>query len=243
MSSTASDVRNRGQGRIGLLGKLFSFASNLLVILLLAVITSIFIEWVGMSLWWKDEGVNHSKRMVDTELSYIGADLRESLYGPVPVDIANHYSSRVGDYLGTESSINKYVDKLSRNRGLTRVGGFMRASGETIINYYESAVNIIKVFVMRLVVIVFSAPLFILLIFAASIDGLVQRELRKAGGGREYGFVYHQLKSWFKWLFFLPLFIYLASPFATHPTYIIVPGAVGVATLCFFISSTFKKYL
>jgi len=67
-------------------------------------------------------------------------------------------------------------------------------------------------------------PIFLLFSLVALVDGLVQRDLRRWGGGRESSFVYHYAKK-----AALPLVV---LPFATL-------FALTVAVT----ASTFKKYL
>jgi integrating conjugative element membrane protein (TIGR03747 family) len=77
----------------------------------------------------------------------------------------------------------------------------------------------------------------------ALVDGLVQRDLRRWGGGRESSFVYHYEKKAALPLVVLAWVIYLALPFSLHPTFVVLPFAALFALTVAVTASTFKKYL
>lgn len=47
-------------------------------------------------------------------------------------------------------------------------------------------------FVVRLVILVMTIPLFLMAAFTGLVDGLVRRDLRKFGAGRESSYLYHK---------------------------------------------------
>jgi integrating conjugative element membrane protein (TIGR03747 family) len=51
--------------------------------------------------------------------------------------------------------------------------------------YLEAASTVTQTFVIRLALIVFSMPVFLLAGLIGAVDGLVERDLRRWGGGRE----------------------------------------------------------
>jgi len=73
----------------------------------------------------------------------------------------------------------------------------------------------------------------------ALVDGLVQRDLRRWGGGRESSFVYHYAKKEALPLVVLTWVTYLALPL----TFVILPFASLFALTVAVTASTFKKYL
>ena len=82
-----------------------------------------------------------------------------------------------------------------------------------------------------------------MLMVVGLVDGLVQRDLRRWGGGRESAYVYHYAKR--SNLFFLGLgaVVYLAIPVSLHPAMVLVPFAAACATTVGVTASRFKKYL
>ena len=99
------------------------------------------------------------------------------------------------------------------------------------------------VFIVRLLVLLLTLPLFVLAAFVGLIDGLVRRDIRRFGAGRESGFVYHRAKASLMPLAIAPWVIYLALPISMHPLLILLPSAIlpGIAMDVF--AGSFKKYL
>ena len=77
----------------------------------------------------------------------------------------------------------------------------------------------------------------------ALVDGLVRRDLRRWGGGRESSFVYHYAKKAAIPLIIMAWVFYLALPFSLHPSWIILPFALVFGFAVTITASTFKKYL
>jgi len=59
-------------------------------------------------------------------------------------------------------------------------------------DYLQAAVAATEVYAIRLAVMVSALPVFLLAGLVAVVDGLGQRDLRRFGGGREKGQVYHR---------------------------------------------------
>ena len=75
------------------------------------------------------------------------------------------------------------------------------------------------------------------------VDGLVQRDLRRFGGGLESGLLYHHRKAMRRPMLSLPLFLYLISPWSLHPTTIFVPFVLGFGPFVQGTVARLKKYL
>ena len=75
------------------------------------------------------------------------------------------------------------------------------------------------------------------------VDGLVRRDIRKFGAGRESGFIYHRAKAALMPLAVLPWVIYLALPVSLHPLLILLPGAMLLGLAMNIAAGSFKKYL
>ena len=75
----------------------------------------------------------------------------------------------------------------------------------------------------------------------ALVDGFVQWDLRRWGGGRESSFVYHWAKHSALPLLVVSWVVYLALPFSLHPTFVILPFATLFALSVAVTASSFKK--
>ena len=100
-----------------------------------------------------------------------------------------------------------------------------------------------QVFAVRLAILTLATPVFGLFATVALVDGLVRRDLRRWGGGRESSFVYHYAKNAALPLVIIAWVLYLALPFSLHPSWVILPFALGFALTVTVTASTFKKYL
>ena len=79
----------------GTLARLLTGLAQCLKWLLLSLLFSIVFEWLGMVFWWEEQGVLHSRQMLQSELSYLDGDLRRSLLTPDPVRFASDLAGRV----------------------------------------------------------------------------------------------------------------------------------------------------
>ncbi len=103
--------------------------------------------------------------------------------------------------------------------------------------------QVTQVFSVRLAILILAMPVFLLFSLVALVDGLVQRDLRRWGGGRKSSFVYHYAKKAAFPLVILTWVTYLALPFSLHPTFVVLSFAMLFALTVAVTASTFKKYL
>ena len=87
MAEAVADPRRQAVQQ-GLFSKTLSAAAKLIMWLLFSLLFSIIIEWVGMVLWWPDEGTDHSRNMLVTEISYLDYDFRRSVVTSDPARFA-----------------------------------------------------------------------------------------------------------------------------------------------------------
>ncbi len=98
-------------------------------------------------------------------------------------------------------------------------------------------------FCVRLVVLALTLPLFAMAAFTGLVDGLVRRDLRKFGAGRESSYLYHKARGTIVPLTILPWTLYLAIPISLSPLLVLMPCAVLLGLSISITASTFKKYL
>lgn len=114
---------------------------------------------------------------------------------------------------------------------------------QLIAAYVLAAMQVTQVFSVSLAILVLALPVFGLFSLVAIVDGLVKRDLRRLGGGRESSFVYHWAKRSALPLLVLTWVVYLALPFSLHPSFVVLPFATLFALSVAVTASTFKKYL
>lgn len=110
-------------------------------------------------------------------------------------------------------------------------------------SYLIAAAFVLLVFIVRLLVLIHTLPLFLLAAFVGLVDGLVGRDLRRFGAGRESGFIYHRAKASLIPLAVLPWVIYLALPVSISPLLILLPSAIALAIAMNVFAGSFKKYI
>jgi integrating conjugative element membrane protein (TIGR03747 family) len=224
--------------------RLISTFLSMARLLVIAWVLSICIEWVGLTFVWSEEGAAHSERMLATELNYLHDGFRQWIVGIAPVEVATWFAlslrywvfdfTRISDFVrwaATAPPEASYVRRTLSN--VTRY----------TLEYFYASVNSTQLFAVRLAVLVLSSPIFLLVGIAALIDGLVERELRKYGGGNESAFVYHNVKPWMRPALVGSWLIYLALPFSLHPNFIFVPAAMFFGLAVYLTSTWFKKFI
>lgn len=86
-------------------------------------------------------------------------------------------------------------------------------------------------------------PLFLLLGSVAFLDGLVERDLRKWGFGRESALLYHRARRYIPYSLLVSVVIYLALPISLAPTKLFVLASIVFALAVFLTARSFKKYI
>lgn len=221
--------------------------------LTVSLLLSIVIEWLCITFLWPEQGHLHSKQVMQEEFGWFSAEFQQSLLYSAPVTLAEHIIQFVHKWLFVKSGIENWL-----NTPVTGIKTIHWADldWKTITNtnwmaylvfyvraYVESALYVTIVFIIRLMIIVLTSPLFILAGIVGLIDGLVTRDLRRFGIGRESAFKYHHAKRSVAPVMFIAWVIYLSIPFSIHPNLILIPAALLFGLTISLTASNFKKYL
>ena len=117
---------------------------------------------------------------------------------------------------------------------------------DTYIANFE-AIRVVMVgtqlFGIRLATLLMATPLLALAYLVALTDGLVQRAVRRASGGRESASLYHRAKHLQVMLLTMCGAISLLLPLSIDPRWIWAPGIVVLAILVRFQWVYYKKHL
>jgi len=87
MAAAVSDPRRR-EVRKGLVSTALTTLARVGQWLLLALLFSILTEWAGMVFRWPDEGLQHSRSMLEAEIGYLDSDFRRSVVTSSPAEFA-----------------------------------------------------------------------------------------------------------------------------------------------------------
>jgi integrating conjugative element membrane protein (TIGR03747 family) len=244
MPEAVADPRRRVVQE-GLISKSLTATAKVIQWVLFSLVFSIIIEWAGMVLWWPDEGLDHSRTMLAKEIGYLDTDFRRSVVTSDPARFAKRFADNTYHYL---FEVTRFVDfirwvSLQPTTNEQGVRPTLHKVYDPIAEFVIAMMQVTQVFSVRLAILTLAMPVFLLFSLVALVDGLVQRDLRRWGGGRESSFVYHYAKKAALPLVVLTWVIYLALPFSLHPTFIVLPFATLFALTLAVTASTFKKYL
>lgn len=109
--------------------------------------------------------------------------------------------------------------------------------------FWESAAIGLQLFSARLAVLVLTLPLLCLAAVGGFADGLVVWFLRRTGGGRESGFIYHRAKRAVAYSLVLSAAVYLVPPLVMDPRWLLPPLLIVFASGIRYATAYFKKYL
>jgi len=213
--------------------------------LLLSLLFSIVVECAGMVFWWPEAGLDHSRQMLQQELDYLDGDARHSVLTSEPGHFARRIAKRSHYLLFELTGAVRLIAWLSMPPTTAESGVRLRLHWmyQPVSKYVSAAIQIVQVFSVRLAILCLATPLFLLFSVVGLVDGLVQRDLRRWGGGRESSYLYHYAKG-SVWVFFLTAWVsYLTLPISIHPVFVVLPFAVLFAMSISVTASTFKKYL
>jgi len=227
-----------------LLGRILVTLLKIFFWLFLSLIMSIIIEWVGMTMYWQDEGITHSQNMLQTEINYVNNDFKQSLISDNPGMMAESYSDTFLKYTFQKSGIEGMLEwAFNSNPSGKWLIGATKSMIRSLADYIVAAITIIQLFAVRLSILVLAIPAFILFGAVGLVDGLAQRDLRRWGAGRESAFIYHNAKRTILPFLSMPWIVYLAMPNTIHPNYVILPFAIFFGIAISVTASSFKKYL
>tara|TARA_R110000782_G_scaffold25016_1_gene65414 strand:- start:98 stop:784 length:687 start_codon:yes stop_codon:yes gene_type:complete len=206
-----------------------SLVLRLLSVLFASLVFSILAEWLGIAFFWPESGAGHSAGMLQREVEYLNQDFRTTVFGNDPAIAITSLAGRAYYYTFQWTRIEDALSWFGNQFGLYS---------------YTLAVGIIaQLFLVRLGILTFSLPVFVLFATVGITSGLAMRDIRRWSGGREFGGVYHSAKRIAPKALVLAWFIYLALPVSLHPNAIILPCAVLFGLNLLIISASYKKYL
>lgn len=221
-----------------IVGAVFTLVGSVLVSLIVGCVT----EWVGMHLWWADEGAGHAYRCLNEDIAYLDG-YRRSLIVADGQALAVEWAAWAGhSAIGLPALARRSAQaRAQRAAGPKRIGQALLAD---VGPYAESAYYVIQDTAVRLAVVVLALPAFAVAVVVGLTDGLVRRDLRRWSGGRESSAVYHYAKRWLWPASTLGFTLYLAWPTAGfNPAAAILPGFAALAALLSLMAASFKKYL
>lgn len=248
MADIAEKAQQQQEGQKTFLGMLFTAPFHFLGVMFGSLLGAILVEWVCLYIFWPDAGWRHAQQMFEHEFSWVSQDLLRSAVIQEPGRTATWLVSWVYDGLVVKTGMIGWVQGMEA----TAQAGpqvqfdvrYLVAQGITTVqNYALAALFTVLTFCVRLVVLALTLPLFGMAAFTGLVDGLVRRDLRKFGAGRESSYLYHKARATIVPLAILPWTLYLALPISVSPLLILLPCAALLGLAISITASSFKKYI
>ncbi|WP_145480385.1 TIGR03747 family integrating conjugative element membrane protein [Yersinia similis] len=215
--------------------------------LLVSLLLSLIVEYIGIAFFWSEQGAGHSRAVMITESRYFAEGSTRSLLSSTPVTSVNMWITQGYHWLFVQSGFVGWIQQVyQENSGNGVVNGLntwrvwlMQVTHE----YLMATLYVTQIFLMRVTILMLSIPLFILTALVGIVDGIVRRDLRRYGAGYESSFLYHHAKRLVKPALFIPCVLYLSAPFSVYPNTILLPAALLMGLAISVTMGSFKKYL
>lgn len=214
-----------------------------------SLLLCVLIECVGLHLFWPEQGWRHAQGMLTYELDQLPRNLTRSVLVQEPGRTAQQIVGLAYEGLFVQSGLVEWVDDAARQARRERLPAepdfryYLRQAYRSLENYLLAGAYTVLVFLVRLLVLCLSLPLFATAAFVGLVDGLVRRDIRRFEAGRESGFIYHRAKACLMPLAVLPWVTYLALPVSVTPILILLPAACLLAVVLDISAASFKKHL
>lgn len=220
--------------RSGVVSRVLSWPFTIIGIVVISILCSIIIEWLGIYFnWFEATGSDHAYQTMVSEMGYLDTHFRRSLMVSEPVQFATHLIETCNQWLFIKTGIAAWTQaQLTPGSWLS-----------TIQTYLTAAMYVTLMTLTRCVILLLTLPLFVIAALIGVTDGLVSRDLRRFGAGRESAFIYHHAKRLVTPVFLTAWLIYLSLPFSIHPNLFLLPCALLFGLMVSIAASSFKKYL
>ncbi|EXF95908.1 membrane protein [Pseudomonas fluorescens HK44] len=249
MSDPVTAAKHQQDRQQGLIASLVTLPFRFFGVLCGSLLLCIVIECIGMHFFWPDQGWRHAQGMVSYELDQLSANFTRSVLVQEPGRTANKVIEYAYDWMFVKSGLVNWIRDTSAQASAgshSQVKDFRYYMGLVYVHlegYLIASAYTVLVFLVRLLVLCLTLPLFAMAAFVGFVDGLVRRDIRRFGAGRESGFIYHRARASLLPLAVLPWVSYLALPVSVHPLLILLPSAVLLGLAMNLTAGSFKKYL
>lgn len=249
MADVAEKAQQQQESEKTLLGTLFALPFHFIGVMFGSLLGAILVEWVCLYVFWPDAGWKHAQQMFEHELSWLSQDLLRSVIIQEPGRTATWLAQLVYDWAMVKSGLQDGINTLTnyaRTNRQTDGLDLQYQIGWVLIKFQDyglAALYTVLTFCVRMVILTLTIPLFAMAAFTGLVDGLVRRDLRKFGSGRESSYLYHKARATIVPLTIVPWTVYLAIPISISPLLILLPCAALLGVSVCITAASFKKYL
>ncbi len=223
----------------GVIGKTFSWLMGTIYWLLISLVVSIVIEWIGIFFFWQDQGSDHSAQVLQHDIAHLNTRVTDEA-GNISTWI-KATTERVNGWIAEQQGIKAWISKTKTGKGES-IRKWLRGIYKKFEAYIDAVPNTTQIFFVRMGILILSTPAFFLFGLLGMVDGLVERDLRRWGGGRESSVIYNIARKSLVKLFIATCVIYLSFPKSIEPSWIIIPFAMAFGLSMRITLDKFKKY-
>ena len=247
MGDPASVAQQQQARQQGLLTGLITLPLRFIGVLFGSLLLCLLIELIGLHLFWPDQGWRHAQAMMTFELQQLSTHFTRSVMVQEPGRSAYRLVAWLHQTLLLDSGLLDWLKRMNEQTQAANTAiGFNTTLAHAVVyleRYMLAGFYTLATFLLRLLVLAMTLPLFVLAALTGLVDGLVRRDLRRFCADRESGFLYHRARATILPLAVLPWVVYLALPVSLHPLWILLPTAVMLALAVDVTVGSFKKYL
>ncbi|QPO21834.1 TIGR03747 family integrating conjugative element membrane protein [Pseudomonas sp. Y39-6] len=243
MATSANSPPPQPIQRPGLIVSAIGSVLHIIGLLFASLLFSILIEFAGLLLFWGDQGWRHSQAMLNSELGWLSEHFKSSLIIQQPGQTVVQVLDFLYQWLLVKTGFADFAQQARVSGQGNGFWGWINQLYISIEDFVLAAMYVTFTFVVRLIILALATPLFLLAMFTGFVDGLMRRDLRKFGAGRESSFVYHRAKRAVIPLLIVPWIIYLSLPFSINPMAVFLPCSVLLGVTMAITAATFKKYI
>ncbi|CAJ4016951.1 integrating conjugative element membrane protein, PFL_4697 family [Burkholderia pseudomallei] len=248
MTDPATTAQRQQVQQQGLIAQILTLPFRFLGVLIGSLFLALLIEWAGMLILWPDQGWHHAQAMLHHETDHLAVDFFDSLVVHEPAHTAQVWLDAGYQLIFVKTGLLAWIrDAHAQTRANSMQGSDVRhylgLVAVHLEDYLLAALYTGLTFLVRLLVLIMVLPLFVTAAFTGFVDGLVRRDIRRFGAGRESGFLHHRAKATMMPLAVGPWVVYLALPISVNPLWILLPCAALLGLSVDVTMGTFKKYL
>lgn len=217
--------------------------------LLVSLLFSLIVEYIGIAFFWPDQGAEHSHAVMQTESGYFAEGFTQSLLLSSPVVTLQSWIVLGYQWLFVNSGFTGWLQSIqtptagSGNGVSDELNAWSTWAVQVAYEYLMATMYVSLVFLMRVTILVLSVPLFILAAIVGIADGMVRRDLPRYGAAYESSSLYHHAKCLVKLAMYITRVLYLSAPFAIYPNLLLLPAALLMGLAISVTMGSFEKYL
>lgn len=202
--------------------RLLRWLVTLCVLVLLVDLLCVILVW--------DDGSQALARLVATERENLGLTPQSAAGRMIDAFMATAH-----EWVFVRTGFEDWVE--------SQQSGFLQALVNGTWFVFDTAKQGLQLFALRCAVLVLALPLFTVVAAVAVADGLYGWLMRRSGGARESGFIYHRAKRAFPATIMLMSLMYLVPPIAVDPRWWL-PPFIGLLAIALRLRvAYFKKHI